>query len=359
MAKYSPSIKNNNDLRDKAVNEINAFIYLVDNKRINSQVKPDELISAIKGLKDSVRDLENAYGTGKEDIGLIYERIHGLLTKLQKSAQTDNMHRISPIINDINNNVNEWKDVLDGRIMPTHNIAGTKKDKRKRAVRKLDKKLAELADVIGLYDAFISDSDNEINMLKKDQAIYEDQLIEAEDELLINDIARKLDGVDYSIATKSVRKDSYSECRELLSKVYENANQYIMESAVSKEQLNKARAFLDVKKLKSVLTEPQRAVSVIKQMSKDVESISRGSSTIKTARAAATASAQNAANASQHRPYTTTESTTLSADPAALARKEALMQKRRASEANKKMKEELSNLDNSASATDVKKTEQV
>ena len=79
MAKYSPSIKNNNDLRDKAVNEINAFIYLVDNKRINSQVKPEELISAVKVLKDSVRDLENAYGTGKEDIGLIYERIHGLL----------------------------------------------------------------------------------------------------------------------------------------------------------------------------------------------------------------------------------------------------------------------------------------
>ena len=137
MAKYSPSIKNNNDLRDKAVNEINAFIYLVDNKRINSQVKPEELISAVKVLKDSVRDLENAYGTGKEDIGLIYERIHGLLAKLQKSAQTDNMHRISPIINDINNNVNEWKDVLDGRIMPTHNIAGTKKDKRKRAVRNI------------------------------------------------------------------------------------------------------------------------------------------------------------------------------------------------------------------------------
>lgn len=354
MAKYSPSIKNNNDLRDKAVNEINAIIYLIENKRIKSKVDPNQLIATVKVLKDSVRDLENAYGTGKEDIGLIYERTHALVEKLQRSAQQDMIHRISDVVNDINNNVNEWKDVLDGKIVPTHSLVGTKKDKRRRAVRKLDDRLAELANIRAQFDDFANESETEIEKLKKDKDVYEDQLVEAEDELLINELSRKLDGVENGIATEAVRKENYSACSNLLGMVYSNSKALIREATFSKKQLYRAKAYLDIDRLRTVLTDPQRAISIVKQMSKDIENIGRGVLTIDKAMSSVTetATAQIHAN-------TVAATSTIAANPKALARKEALMAKKRESEANKKMAEELSNLDNSASATDVKKTEQV
>ena len=354
MAKYSPSIKNNNDLRDKAVNEINAFIYLVDNKRIKSKVPPEKLIETVKVLKDSVRELENAYGTGKEDIGLIYERTHALLEKLQRSAQQDMMHRIADVVNDINNNVNEWKDVLDGKIVPTHSLVGTKKDKRRRAVRKLDDRLAELANIRAQFDDFANESETEIEKLKKDKEVYEEDLIEAEDDLLINELSRKLDGVENGIATKAVRKENYSACSNLLGMVYSNSKDLIRESTFSKKQLRAAKDYLDIDKLKTVLTDPNRAISIVKQMAKDIEKIGRGVINIDKAVSAVTETAT-----AQIHAHTVAATSTIAANPRALARKEALMAKKRESEANKKMAEELSNLDKNVEETDVKQPERI
>ena len=354
MAKYSPSIKNNNDLRDKAVNEINAFIYLVDNKRIKSKVPPEKLIETVKVLKDSVRELENAYGTGKEDIGLIYERTHALLEKLQRSAQQDMMHRIADVVNDINNNVNEWKDVLDGKIVPTHSLVGTKKDKRRRAVRKLDDRLAELANIRAQFDDFANESETEIEKLKKDKEVYEENLIEAEDELLINELSRKLDGVENGIATEAVRKENYSACSNLLGMVYSNSKALIRESTFSKKQLKAAKDYLDIDRLKTVLTDPNRAISIVKQMAKDIEKVGRGVLNIDKAVSAVTETAT-----AQIHAHTVAATSTIAANPRALARKEALMAKKRESEANKKMAEELSNLDKNVEETDVKQPERV
>ena len=81
--KYYPSIKNNNQLRDKVVGEIGAFIYRLERGRFDSEADKDAVIRIIEDLKADVETLSNTVGTGEENIEALANSILALL-KVQR-----------------------------------------------------------------------------------------------------------------------------------------------------------------------------------------------------------------------------------------------------------------------------------
>ena len=69
--KYSPSIKANNQLRDKVVAEINSFIYRLERGRHSSESDHEAILRIIEDLKADVEILSNTVGTGEENIGAL------------------------------------------------------------------------------------------------------------------------------------------------------------------------------------------------------------------------------------------------------------------------------------------------
>ena len=144
--KYTPSIKNNNQLKEKVVNEINAFIYRLERGRFASEADPDALIRIIEDLKADVEILNNTVGTGEENIESLANNILVLLKDLKKISEQDMLHRIQDVADELDFNVNLWRDVLDGATaVPTEDEVKAVKISYTR--RKLNARLSELNEI--------------------------------------------------------------------------------------------------------------------------------------------------------------------------------------------------------------------
>ena len=71
--KYTPSIKSNNDLRDKVVGEVGAFIYRLEHGRFDSEADKEAVIRIAEDLKESIETLKNTVGTGEENVEVLEE----------------------------------------------------------------------------------------------------------------------------------------------------------------------------------------------------------------------------------------------------------------------------------------------
>lgn len=349
MAKYTPSNRNNNELRDKAISEIKSFLYLVDNNRIKSKVSQDQLLQVVEPLRSSVANLGSAFGTGNENVEGLYTQIHDLVDKLEKSAKRDFMHRISDVVSDINNYVVEWNDYLDGTISrPTASVIGTKKDKRRRAVRKLDNGLVELANISNKFDDLSDEITRDIARLKKDKENLDEMIMGDIDEITLNKLYREVNKNQNIMVNKAARQQGYNASSSILQIIYDNVKDIIKTAEFSKRDLYKAQSYLNINELKKVLTDPDVAISIIKRMANDVGKIGSNVAKIDEAISFSTQKASE-----QMQKVTLDAVQHLVANPSAVEYREQLLKRKSEEEANKRMQEELANLtpDNVSAAT--------
>lgn len=99
--RYTPSVKNNMQLKEKVVNEINSFIYRLERGRVTSEAEQDTLVRIIYDLKADVEALNNSVGTGEEDIEATANKILGLLKDLKKISEQDMIHRIQDVADEL------------------------------------------------------------------------------------------------------------------------------------------------------------------------------------------------------------------------------------------------------------------
>ena len=345
----------NNALRDKAVEEIKSFLYLVDNKRIKSKVSQEQLLQVVKPLRSSVDSLENAFGTGKENVEGLYTQVHELMGKLEKSAQRDFMHRIADVVGDINNYVVEWNDYLEGAILrPTASLVGTKKDKRRRAVRKLDKGLVELSNLRNTFDDLSDGITYDISTLKKNKEILDEMIMGDIDEITLNNLYRQVNANQNLLVNKAAKQQGYNASSSILRIIYENIKDLMNTAVFSKKDLYKAQSYLNINELKKVLTDPDTAISIIKRMANDVGKIGSNVARIDEA---INFSTQKASEQMQKVSLTAVQH--LTANPSAVEYREELLRRKAEEEANKRMKEELANLNSNGVATATQQSNQV
>lgn len=270
--KYTPSIKNNMQLKEKVVGEVGAFIYRLERGRFDSEADKDSVIRIIEDLKSSVELLKNTVGTGEEDIESLANNILSLLKELKKSSEQDMLHRIQEVADELDFNINMWKDVLDGvATVPTEEE--TKAAKLTYTRRKLNSRLAELAEIKDNFVASARRIEKEITGFEKDLAELDALMLNEDNERKINEIFKKISALKSKLDSLIVRKSNYTTCYNLLDMIYVNAAEIVEASDYVGEEIGKAKAFLNIAKLKKVLSEPDKALTILKRMQKDIQEV--------------------------------------------------------------------------------------
>lgn len=270
--RYVPSIKNNNQLKEKVVNEINSFIYRLERGRLSTEADQDEILRIIDELKADVETLGNTVGTGEENIGVLADTILELLKELKKSSEQDMLHRIQDVADDLDFNINLWRDVLNGvTTVPTEEEV--KAAKISHARKKLNAKLAELAEIKESFTANARRIEKDIIGFEKDLEELDAAILKEDNERKINELYKKISALKSKIDSLTVRKSNYTTCYSLLDLIYVNAAEIVEASDYAGEEIGKAKVLLNIGRLKKVLSEPDKAMLILQRMQADIKEI--------------------------------------------------------------------------------------
>ena len=270
--KYTPSIKNNNQLKQKAVDELKALIYRLERGKYESEADADAIARIADELKYDTEALENTVGTGEENVLSIFDKIIELTKELKKQADQNMLHRIDETASDLDFYVNLWKDALDGvTAVPTEEAMKVAKISFSR--RRLNARLAELSEIKGNFSQCAKRIEKEIAGFEKDLTELDEAILNEDNERKINEYFKKISANKTKIDSLTVRKDNYETCFNLLDMIYVNANEIVSASDFAGEEIGKAKALLNIGKLKKVLTEPDKALRILKRMQADIQDI--------------------------------------------------------------------------------------
>ena len=270
--KYTPSIKNNNQLKEKVVNELNSFIYRAEKGRLSSEADKETLTRIIEELKYGVESLNNTVGTGSEDIEPLANNILSLLKDLKKVSEQDMIHRIQDVADELDFNVNLWRDVLDG-ITPVPTEEEIKKVRVSYRRRKLNARLSELNEIKEGFTIHSRRLEKDISAYERDLAELDALIVNEDNERKINELFKKISALKTKLDSLIVRKSNYTSCFNLLDMIYVNASEILEASDLASEEIGKAKVLLNINKLKKVLSDPDKAIVILKRMQKDIKDV--------------------------------------------------------------------------------------
>lgn len=272
--RYTPSLKKNNELRDEFTKSYKALIYKIEKGKVHPHLDQEELKPIVEELKTNLDGLTNSYGTGKENINDIYGNAKERLKDLEKSLNQELVSEVEDASDDVIDIVDCWKDVLSGDVEFDEEEFQQAKVKRSKA--RIIKKLNELGEIKSQFVQNEKRLESEITQIEKSLDELNNLMIKENNERRINEIFRKISAFKTKIDTLNIRRNNYSACYEVLDLVYANAKELIEASdyTLDKSDLAKAKAFLNIDRLRKVLNDPKKTLFVLKKMDEDIKSIS-------------------------------------------------------------------------------------
>lgn len=271
MKRYTPSVKNNNELKQEVVNELKALVYRLEKGR-HGALDGDSVAEVLSGLKEQTGALENSIGTGEENIGVLAKDALAQLKILKKGADGSVTHRFEEAAEELGYTLGLWKDVLDGStVLETEEEIRAARVSRSR--KKLDLRLAELEQIKASFTENSKRLEKEIAGLEKDLAEYEAAMLKEDNERRINDLYRQIKAVKSKIDMLNIRHGNYSACFNLLDMIYANAREILQATDFASEEIAKAKVLLNIEKLKKVVVEPDKAIAILKRMDADIKEI--------------------------------------------------------------------------------------
>ena len=271
MKRYTPSVKNNNELKQEVVNELKALVYRLEKGR-HGALDGDSVAAVLSGLQEQMNALENCIGTGEENIGVLAKDALAQLKTLKKEVDGSVTHRFEEAAEELGYTLGLWKDVLDGSTVleKEEEIKGARVS---RSRKKLDLRLAALEQIKASFTENAERLEKEIAGLEKDLAEYEAAMLKEDNERRINDLYRQIKAVKSKIDMLNIRHGNYSACFNLLDMIYANAREILQATDFASEEIAKAKVLLNIEKLKNVVVEPDKAIAILKRMDADIKEI--------------------------------------------------------------------------------------
>ena len=271
MKRYTPSVKNNNELKQEVVNELKALVYRLEKGR-HGALDGDSVADVLSELKEQMSALENCIGTGEENIGVLAKDALAQLKTLKRETDGSVTHRFEEAAEELGYTLGLWKDVLDGStVLETEEEIKAARVSRSR--KKLDLRLAELEQIKASFTENAKRLEKEIAGLEKDLAEYEAAMLKEDNERRINDLYRQIKAVKSKIDMLNIRHGNYSACFNLLDMIYANAREILQATDFASEEIAKAKVLLNIDKLKKVVVEPDKAIAILKRMDADIKEL--------------------------------------------------------------------------------------
>lgn len=272
MKKYTPSVKANNEWKAEIVAELKAIVYRLEKGKFDPALDRDTVSGSVERLKKLASDLEIAVGTGEEKIDFFALESEKQIKELKKQADQSLTHRFETAADDLEYTLGLWKDVLDG-VASVESTEEFAKEKISRTRRKLNARLAELESI---KEGLIENDkrlEREMAGYERDLAEYDNAILNEDNERKINDLYRQIKGVKSKIDMLSVRHSNYSACYNLLDMIYANAKEILEATDYAAEEISKAKVLLNIDRLRSVMTDPDKAIAILKRMEVEMKEL--------------------------------------------------------------------------------------
>ncbi|MCF0117098.1 MAG: hypothetical protein HUJ61_03505 [Bacilli bacterium] len=327
--KYVPSISSNNKLKEEILGRLKEVIYNLEHGKHSAHLKEDKVAEIVKSLQTTAAGFENVVGTGKEDVKALADSALQEIDEVVKQTQQDTVVKLKKACDKLEYTLDKWTAVLNGEGVGT-TFTSDSQEKEGRQVKKLNTRLVELDKIIEGFRKNETRLEGEIVNIEAEIAELDDQMAEEENERRINKLFRQINAANNKLNMLNAHKEQYSACFNTLDIIYDNAREIIEESKYSQEDIGKARALLNNDKLKRVMNEPDKAISILKRMEKETQDIKEKTKTLDKKVLGLYAESTDAVG--------------VKANNDALAYKEALLKKRATKEAASKSKNELDSL---------------
>ena len=268
MKKYIPSVKKNEELKNGVVKELKSLIYKLEKGKITNLIDAEMLAQ----LKEGVDSLDGAIGTGKENVFAVEAEAQKQIKELKKALNGDLKNRINYAVSEVVSTLELWTDILAGEVAEEDDVMH-EKERVSREKRKLDLKLAELEEIQANIAKNDKSIEQEILALEKDLAEYNELMLTEDNERIINDLYRKIKANVSKNEMLVTRKNNYSACLNLLSMIYANAKEILRLTNLSATELSRAKVILNIGKLREVLSNPDKVITILKIMDKEIKEI--------------------------------------------------------------------------------------
>ena len=273
MKKYTPSVKNNNQVKDELMQEMKAFLYRIEKGKYGKNLDKDTVKEVYDSLANAADGLGGIIFTGGEDLTMVNEKIGSCLANVKKALEQDYSNRLVEAADDLLYYLDSFKAIADGEIdyIDEEEIKAKKLSWSKR---RLYARLDELKEIKTTFEQQEKRLEKEIKGLETDLSELDEKMLNEDNERLINDLYRKISALKSKLDMLNVRRSNYSACFNILDIIYANASEILTASQFSVEEASKAKVLLNIGKLKAVVNEPDKAIAILKVMDKDIKAIS-------------------------------------------------------------------------------------
>lgn len=271
MKKYIPSPKNNLIIKEQIVKELNNFIYRLEKGKYNKTLKKETIQDAIINLKNEVKLLDNAIGTGEENLIESIKAIKENFDIVKKNSMNTFNNRFQASLEELIISIQTLRDIINGVI--SGDISELEQNKTNIRIKRLNEKIGEIADIKYKFKNNEFRIEKDIILLEKDLKELENKMLENDNNRIINDIYRQIKGIKNKINSLNLRRTSYASCSNLLSIIEANAKEIIIAGNFSKSELTLAKTLLNMKKINEVITNPEAVIPILKMMEKDMKEI--------------------------------------------------------------------------------------
>ena len=273
MKKYTPSVKNNNQVKDELMQEMKAFLYRIEKGKYGKNLDKDTVKEVYDSLANAADGLGGIIFTGDEDLTMVNEKIGSCLVNVKKALEQDYSNRLVEAADDLLYYLDSFKAIADGEIdyIDEEEI---KTKKLSWSKRRLYARLDELKEIKTTFEQQEKRLEKEIKGLETDLSELDEKMLNEDNERLINDLYRKISALKSKLDMLNVRRSNYSACFNILDIIYANASEILTASQFSVEEASKAKVLLNIGKLKAVVNEPDKAIAILKVMDKDIKAIS-------------------------------------------------------------------------------------
>ncbi len=273
MKKYIPSAKNNNEMKESVLQEIKALIFKLERGKHDLDLDKETMEQVIASLKTETEEWESCIGTGKEDIESLYESANSQLKELKKQTEQSFVNRVETAADDLSYTISIWRAVLDGETDNLFDEEEIKKQRLTRTRKKLNGRLEELNTIKNDFSINEKRLEKDIKQLEKDLAELDATMLNEDNERKINELFHSISSLKSKLDMLAVRKANYSTCYNTLDIIYALASEIVTASDFAGEEIGKAKALLNLSKLRAVITEPDKAIAILKRMQSDINEI--------------------------------------------------------------------------------------
>ena len=265
MKKYTPSVKNNNQVKDELMQEMKAFLYRIEKGKFGKNLDKDTVKEVYDSLANAADGLSGIIFTGDEDLTMVNDKIGSCLANVKKALEQDYSNRLVEAADDLLYYLDSFKAIADGEIdyIDEEEIKAKKLSWLKRRLYARLDELKEIKTTFEQLDEFGKSLSSELD----------EKMLNEDNERLINDLYRKISALKSKLDMLNVRRSNYSACFNILDIIYANASEILTASQFSVEEASKAKVLLNIGKLKAVVNEPDKAIAILKVMDKDIKAI--------------------------------------------------------------------------------------